>query len=212
MARLDRQVFLVHYEMARQVGGDGRREQGASNFVICAAAGGVCQVGGDARRELQERYRFHLAVQEIHGRLWAHDQQVRATLSRLSGKRELTRDEFQGVLAVLGQAHDALADGLMAAGRLPLPALKNVTPGAPLGPMLRTGPLVTGFARANTLDGELIGRFLEQLGEVIDKAQRIQLKSLGGILALQERLAEQWSSPGHRLAQTAEVGSPLPGQ
>ena len=49
---------------------------------------------------------------------------------------------------------------------------------------------------ANSLDGKWIGQLLEQLGEVIDKAKRIHFKSLGGILALQEKLAEQWPAPG----------------
>jgi Zn-dependent protease with chaperone function len=182
MARLDRQAFLVHDAMARQV-------------------------GDDARRELEERYRFHLAVQECHGLLSAHNRQVRATLDRLAGRREITREEFHGTLAVLGQAHDALRQVLEAASGLRLPPLKNVTPGEILMPLLLSGQLIGRLSAAsNSLDGKWIGRFLEQLGEVIDKAQRIHFKSLGGILALQEKLGEQWLASGRCPAQAAGVG------
>lgn len=170
MAGLDRQAFLVHHEMARQV-------------------------GEEARREMEERYRFHLAVQEIHGKLSAHNRQVQATLSQLAGKRELTQKEFHVALEVLGQAHDALSQMLEAAAQLPLPPLKNVTPGEPLGPFLLSRPLIPRLSAASkSLDGEWIRRFLEHLGEVLDKGQRIHFKSLGGILALQERVAERWAA------------------
>jgi hypothetical protein len=46
---------------------------------------------------------------------------------------------------------------------------------------------------SDSLDGRWIGQFLEQLGEVIDKAKRVHFKSLGGILALQEKVAKVWS-------------------
>jgi Zn-dependent protease with chaperone function len=170
MAGLDRQAFLVHYEMARQL-------------------------GEDARRELHERYRFHLTVQEILGRLSADNQQVRAALGQVSGKRELTQGEFRITVEVLGQAHDTLRKMLAAADTLRLPALKNVTPGEPLGPLLLSKPLIYRLSTAsNSLDGGWIGRFLAQLDEAIDRAERMKCKSLGGILALQERVAEQWAA------------------
>jgi hypothetical protein len=183
MAGLDRQAFLVHHAMARQV-------------------------GEDARRELEERYWFHLALQDLHERLSGHQQHVQVTLGQLAGKRELTQAEFHVALAVLGNAHDALSQLLEAAGKLRLPALRNVTPGEPLGPLLLSGPLIHRLSGAsNCLDGAWIGRFLGQLGEVLDKAQRLHFKSLGGILALQERIAEQWAALRRCPAPAAEVGA-----
>jgi Zn-dependent protease with chaperone function len=174
MGALDRQAFLVHHEMARQV-------------------------GGAAREELEQRYRFHLALQEIHGQLVSHRRAVHAAMQQLSGRREVPREEFRGVLAVLGQAHGGLREQLQAAGHLPLPALKNVTPGAPLGPALMSEPLLQGLKSGqNSLNGEWVGRLLGQLGEVIGRAQRIHFKSLGGILALQERIAEEWAAAVQR--------------
>jgi hypothetical protein len=136
-------------------------------------------------------------VQEIHSQLSSHNQQVQMTLGQLAGKRELTQGEFNYTLQVLDQAHHALSQALKTADRLRLPRLKNVTPGEPLGPALLSGPLIHRLSRgSNSLDGEWIGQFLSQLREVIDRAQRIHFKSLGGILAFQEQLAEAVGAQG----------------
>jgi Zn-dependent protease with chaperone function len=173
MSRLDRQAFRVHYDMARRVG-----EQ--------------------ARREMEERYRFHLAVQEIHKQLSAHRQQVQITLSQLAGRPELSQEEFRCAVDVFGQAHEALRQWLKAADGLRVPVLKNLTPGEPLGPFLLSKPLIHRLSGAtDCLAGDWINRFMEQLTEVLDKAQRIHFKSLGGILMLQEKLAEQCAASGH---------------
>jgi Zn-dependent protease with chaperone function len=170
MNGLDRESFLVHYAMA-------------------------AQVGEAERRELEERYRFHLAVQGIHSQLVAHHQDVQFTLAQLAGRRRVSQAEFQGAVAVFRNAHDALAESLGTADQLHLPALKNMTPGAALGPFLLNQPLIYQLHRDQaSLDGDWIGRFLGQLGEVLDKTQRIHFKSLGGILALQETVAERWAA------------------
>jgi hypothetical protein len=183
MEALDGCVFRVHYAMA-------------------------CQVGDSARQELDERYRFHLAVQEIHGMLMAQQRHVQAMLGQLSGKRELTRAEFNATRAALRQAYEALNEGLQAADNLRLPALKNVAPGAALGAMLHSGSVVSPLGgAANSLDGASIGGFLNQLGEVLDKAKRIHFKSLGGILALQEKIAAEWQARQAATEASPEVTS-----
>jgi Zn-dependent protease with chaperone function len=183
MAWVDRQSFLVHYNMARQV-------------------------GDEVRKELEERYRFHLAVQDLHSQLSGHNQQVRNLLGELSGRRELTQEEFHDAQDVLAGADHALSQLLKTAGRLRMPRLKNVAPGEPLASLLLSKPPMPPLDRSsNRLDGEWIGRFLEQLGEAIDKSQRIHFKSLGGILALQEKLAEQWAAPVSCPIEPAEAGN-----
>jgi Zn-dependent protease with chaperone function len=179
MGNLDREVFLVHAAMARQL--------------------------GDAvQRDLEERYRCHLRIQGIHGRLTAERDAVQDLLAQLSGKRQLSEAEFHGALSVLGTAHDTLGGQLDIAGRLRLPALKNVTPGEPLGPLLLSQRLIPRLNESqNSLDGEWIGKFLAQLGEVIDKAARLHFKSLGAVLALQEGIAERWTAQ-----QTSPAASP----
>src|SRR5262249_49774925 len=95
MGVLDRQVFLVHHAMARQI-------------------------GEAVRAELEERYRFHLALQAIHSLLTARQGDVNATLSNLAGRHELADHEFEATLAILSEAHGALGDAIKAAGSLHL--------------------------------------------------------------------------------------------
>ena len=45
----------------------------------------------------------------------------------------------------------------------------------------------------DSIDGEWIGKFWEQLGSVQDNGWRILSKSLGGILSLQEIIGKCWS-------------------
>jgi Zn-dependent protease with chaperone function len=187
MGSLDRQVFLVHFAMARQV-------------------------GDQVRRELEERYRFHLTLQAIHGQLLFHHQQVSATLGQLAGKRQLEQEEFQWALAVLREAYSTLRDKLQAAGGLHLPVLKNMTPGEPLGPFLLSQPLVVQLGNnQQSLDGNWIAKLLEQFVEVLDKCRRILSKSQGGILALQETIAERWTVVKAVPVLAGGLAIPLPG-
>jgi Zn-dependent protease with chaperone function len=171
MHSLDREVFRVHYAMAAQL--------------------------GDAERtELEEWYRFHLAVEALHSVLAVRSRNVQATLSALSGRREVSQGEFQAALQTLRETQYLLQEQLGVAKGLKLPPLRNMTAGEPLGPFLLSEPLVPNLsAGTQTLDGAWIGRLLTQMGEVIDKTARILFKSLGGLLALQERLAERWATP-----------------
>ncbi|HEV3439141.1 MAG TPA: M48 family metalloprotease, partial [Gemmata sp.] len=168
MHALDRVVFRVHYAMA-------------------------VQLGEAERAELEERYRFHLAVQDIHSSLVAHARHVDATLGGLSGRREVSQEEFQNAVSVLRQAHYMLEKMLDTATALSMPALTNVVAGQPLRNLLRVEPIIHNLHQnVKTLDGQWIGEFMGQLREVIDKAARTLFKSLGGLLALQERIAERW--------------------
>ncbi len=177
LAEVDRLVFLVHYAMARQ-----------SNQTFSG--------------ELEKRYRFHLGVEEILHHLSGQRHQVQTTLDHLAGKRELNSAEFQEALLVFRQAHDILSQQLTAANHLRLPELKNMKADAALGPFLLEDPLVGGLsAQETSLDGKWIERFLQQLAEVFDKVRRIHFKSLGAILAMQEKIAEQWSAQRQSASQ-----------
>lgn len=183
MSALDRRAFLVHHAMA-------------------------CRLGEAERAKLEARYRFHLGLQEIHGRVSAHQRNVQETLGPLMGKRELSQGEFQGAIAALRAAREALVLASTAAGGLCLPALKNVTAGAPLGSLLFTKPLPRPLGdEEKSLDGAWIGQLMEQIGEVREKAGRLHFKSLGGILALQERIAERGAASDPLVGNGPGAGS-----
>jgi Zn-dependent protease with chaperone function len=170
LASLDRKVFLLHYRMAHELGG------------------GFCS-------ELESRYRFHLGVQGILNSAMGHRSRIESALQYLSGKKEVPAEEFAQVVAIFREAHSALKDALDDAENLRLPAMKNMNTGEPLRHFLLEQKLVRGLAAGQaSLEGEWIGRFMGQLGEVGEKVKRIHFKSLGGILALQETITEQWTA------------------
>ncbi|AMV28675.1 hypothetical protein VT84_29995 [Gemmata sp. SH-PL17] len=87
-----------------------------------------------------------------------------------------------------------------------------MTAGAPLGPFLLAEPLMDNLSEfTSSLDGGWVQRLMSQKGEVIDKAARVLIKSLGGLLVLQERLTEQWNAE-RALARPPEQepGAPAP--
>lgn len=113
----------------------------------------------------------------------------------MAGKSTVTEAEFHLTVGVLRNAYDSLFANLRAADHLRLPQLKNMKPDEPLGPFLLSQPPIRPLSdNENALDGNWINLFLGQMGEVLDKIQRILRKSLGGILALQERIAERWAA------------------
>jgi Zn-dependent protease with chaperone function len=165
MADLDRRVFVCHYQMA-------------------------WERGGKAAKELLDRYSFHLTLQGIARELHHNQEKMDAALAYLSGRRELSPDRFLEIMDIFRDAHQALTGCLNRADGMKLPALKNMRTGDPLGFFLLDKKLVTPFKRtARSVTGKKIGKLLQQMGEVQDRVRRIHFKSLGGILALQEKIA-----------------------
>jgi hypothetical protein len=178
LAGRDRKVFLAHYHMA-------------------------LELGPKVAQELLSRYEFHLAVQRIDRDLTVQRRPLEAALAFLSGKSQLHYQEFNEIRTIFRQAHEALDRSLQAADRLELPALKNITKGECLGTFLLDRELVKALRpTAQTLTAKWINKFLGQMGEVQDRVRRIHFKSLGGLLALQEKVARKWLS---ELARAPEV-------
>jgi Zn-dependent protease with chaperone function len=169
LSSLDRKVFLTYYQMALRT--DSRMAT-----------------------EMEERYRFHLATQDILQEISGHQARVGAALAFLSGKRELTAEQFRELHKILRDAHRNLSNGLSAARKLLLPSLKNIDAGQPLQPFLLKKRLVyEPLPDDDSIDGEWIGKFWEQLESVQDNGGRILSKSLGGILSLQEIIGKCWT-------------------
>ncbi len=164
----DRNAFRAHYAMA-------------------------CQLADGSRTEMEERYKFHFAVQALHQTLVGWSNHVQSTLAALQGARQVPQEQFQNALGVLRECRKALNEQLGSADDLKLPALTNMTAGSPLGPYLLEGKIVANLpASATSLENKWINDLLNQVGEVTSKAARILFKSLGAILALQDRIAADW--------------------
>jgi Zn-dependent protease with chaperone function len=167
---LDRRVFRVHYRMARQL----------SPAIV---------------EEFIERYRFHRAVQSIVSELSPYQYRLVMVLQYLASKSEMDQADFEQAFDLFREAYRALERCLTTARPMRLPALKNINDGERLGSFLLQHSLVRELIDTErSLDGRWIGRFMEQFGEVCERAQRIHSKSQGGILALQEKIALEWRS------------------
>jgi Zn-dependent protease with chaperone function len=170
LAALDRKVFLVHYQMGKAL-------------------------GEEVARELAQRYAVHLSVQEMLRSL--SEQQARATLALqfAASRPQLSADELQGVPSVLRAAHRVVGETVSKARYVFLPSLKNVTAGDPLHRLLLAKDLIPEpGAGGEGLGAAWVESFMRQLAEARGNAERIQFKSLGGILTLQEQIAERWSA------------------
>jgi Zn-dependent protease with chaperone function len=178
LAARDGRAYLVHQAIARQV-------------------------SEERRHDLEQRYRFHLAVQDIHANLAGVQQHVHAVLAQLEGKHELAKEEFSGVKAALNYAQDTLRQSLEKAKGLRLPTLKNISAGTPLADYLLHKSVISKL-QGRSLEGDWIRELLTQMAEVLERTARVHAKSLGGILSAQERLAEEW------LASAATLAGPKP--
>lgn len=168
LAARDRQALRLHYQMASQL--DAAKAQ-----------------------ELVQRYECHVAVQQFLHELAQWHAGLDEVLNRLAGRREVPEAEFNHAMGLLRQARAELRRVLEEAERVQLPALKNMPAGDPLGKYLRPESLVAPLrSDTRTIDGAWLAAFMGQLSSARDKARRLHFKSLGGILALQERIAQQW--------------------
>jgi Zn-dependent protease with chaperone function len=183
LAELDNRIFRVHYQMATEL-------------------------GQDVAAELESRYRFHMGVQSIDAEICSHRPALEAALNYLSGKTQLDPGAFNEIKTIFREAHEALVDSLNKADDLPMPALKNVKEGEPLGLFLLDRKLVKGLRpSAQTLTSKWIGKFLTQIDQVREKIRRVHFKSLGGILALQEKIGKRWAT---ELASVPDVVADAP--
>jgi Zn-dependent protease with chaperone function len=172
---LDRRVFQMYFQMA-------------------------LHLSQEVAEDLFRRYRFHLNLQSIWKDLKAQDAPVNAAVSFLQNLKSnrLESHHFQEALSIFRDAHHALREALHASEDLTIPALKNMPAGQPLRPFLLERRLVEGLSKyEQSLSPKWINKLLDQMRQVQKKVDRVHFKSLGGILALQERVAleclKRWS-------------------
>jgi hypothetical protein len=169
LAETDRAAFLVHYQMSRQL-------------------------GPAAVEALKERYAFHLGLQRILRKLFDLRDKVESALVYCAGRcGGLSMDEFQQLILLLRGVRDHLLIALEDADGLRLPPLPNLKAGARVGPMLWDGPVVRHFVGEGwSVPHKRIRKLYGQLVTMIDRAERLHFKSLGGVLTLQEEVGRRW--------------------
>jgi Zn-dependent protease with chaperone function len=152
--------------------------------------------------ELGERYGFHLALQELHRGLEESRSTFEGVLEFLADAGELDEGEYESVCLGCRAAHDGLNEAYEGAQALDIPKLENMEAGASLGGFLFPDGLVDDYLLlARRFDGALLQGLIEQYGQVLGRLVRLHFKSMGGILALQERIGEAWTAMTGATAQ-----------
>lgn len=167
LAAHDREVFRVHAHMSLHLG---------------PALSG----------ELLARYEFHLKVQEVARGLAREQARLDEVCQFLTENKRLEEHEYEHALTQLQEAHEALRQLLLTAEGLAVPALANVRAGESLRRQLLERPPVAEPGR--TLSWEWIEEFGAQLDAVRENADRVCLKSLSALLALQDRISRAWEA------------------
>jgi Zn-dependent protease with chaperone function len=148
----------------------------------------------NSAQEFDERYQFHLQVQDMHQKITDALGITHEVLDFLDGcNGAVSSDAFSNVVAGFREAVSRLNEVSMASTRVRVPLLKNMQDGRFLNEFLELGDLMDEFRyRSDSIESAWINRLLNQLSAVEDKLQRLLGKSLGGILVLQEHIVEQW--------------------
>jgi Zn-dependent protease with chaperone function len=148
----------------------------------------------DWPRELLERYRFHVALQDLLRTLINDDNRMNSLMRYLQGKRELQSAEFQELVNVLREISQSLADCVEKATNLSSPALTNVPAGTSLRRLIweKDSDLPRLEGAPTQIKFDWILDYLRKQNAAQDRLRRIHYKSLGNILALQEKIGKAW--------------------
>jgi len=168
---LDRQSYLAHRSLASQL--DGAR-------------------GGPRDTELLTRYRFHLSAQGLLLDALRQEAQLQSILQLLSKKPQLEEQEFNSTRKALSEIRHAIETRLEEAKSIPCPALTNVPAGSTLYSLIMDRddkymmPMV-----GDRITGEWLGKLCSRVEGVLTRIKRVHFKSLGSLLACQERLTAE---------------------
>ncbi|HVK14759.1 MAG TPA: M48 family metalloprotease, partial [Gemmataceae bacterium] len=166
-ASFDRRGYLVHANMARQL-------------------------GRDRLKELSHRYDFHLALQYIQRQMSeAHDAvgDVLAGLEHYSD--QLPPDFAEEFFGTLRNARKTLKHCLRLAEELRAPAMANIPAGTRCDDLIFDANLLREPPETYVRVAWIV-KLLEQMGRMHRRADRLVFKSMGAILQMQDRLAADW--------------------
>src|SRR5205085_7387471 len=113
LQQLDREVFQVHWSLARQLD----------------------QVKGEdhgRETELLERYRFHVMLQGLLQGMFGEQARLHSILDFIAKHPQMTEGDFAAVTKALREIHHSLTTNLEDATKFSVPALANVPAGASL--------------------------------------------------------------------------------
>jgi hypothetical protein len=108
---------------------------------------------------------------------------------------------------MLGEMCVSLTHKLQEAETIRTPALTNVPAGSTLHALIvDRGDNAVPELYGNTITGEWLGKLMARLQGMLNRLRRVHFKSLGSLLAFQEKLATEWqasTAPGPTMVTEA---------
>ncbi|VTS01490.1 M48 family metallopeptidase [Tuwongella immobilis] len=166
LASFDRRVVLVHCQLAYRLS-----EQ--------------------ALRDLINRYRFQLRIQELHTDCAGLIEHVNSHLALLGSGGNLPAEQFEQITSVLREARNWLRTKSKECREIRIPRLKNFEAGTILGDFLFPEPVLSDLDGAS-ITGKWIDKLFKQLNGFRSRSARIHFKNLGTILKMQDEYADRW--------------------
>jgi hypothetical protein len=151
------------------------------------------QAGGHWAEELTDRYLFHLEVQRLHLSLARAMYRVDDVVEGVAHFEDglLPEDYFEWAMDTFRTARQTMQDCLDQARTLRTPELANIKAGTRLNTLIFDQEVLRELPRS-FIKGAWIGKLARQMGRMRLRLCRMDFKSLGALLQLQDRLAEEW--------------------
>ena len=184
-ASFDRRVYLVHAHMA-------------------------AQLGGGRLKELTHRYEFQLQLQTIHGELVYAHERVGDVIEGLNHYgEELPDGYFEEMQEILGTGREVLKWCLDEAGEMLTPQMANIKAGTRFDRLIFEGEVLRELPET-FIKGTWVAKLLNQMGLMRHRVNRMDFKSWGAILNMQDRLAADWFArpPEEPLAELTIIEDP----
>jgi hypothetical protein len=142
--------------------------------------------------ELVDRYVFHLKVQALHRDIIvAHDRVLDVVDGLQHFGSELPDGFFELARETFDAGRRAMRDCLGDAHHLRTPVLANIKKGTRLDSLIFEYDLLREPPRTY-MKGTWVNKLLNQMGQMRNRLKRMDFKSLGAILQMQDRLAVEW--------------------
>jgi hypothetical protein len=163
----DRRVYLAHAQMARQL-------------------------GHNCMRELVHRYDFHLRLQEIHRKIGLTTERVGDILAGLNHFGEgVPQWYIEELMDILRDGRRNLKKCLQQAECMLTPAMANVEKGTRFDELIFEGELLREIPES-FVTSKWITKLQRQLDMTLQRVRRMDYKSLGAILLMQDKLHAAW--------------------
>jgi hypothetical protein len=116
-------------------------------------------------------------------------------LDALAQATELSPEDFSAVRTAMMEILQTLTTSLDHSKSISTPALTNVPAGSPLHDLIMDrGDIRLTYPAGDSISGEWLSKLMARLEGVLSRLKRVHFKSLGSLLACQERLEAEWRS------------------